>query len=148
MRGDANNINETRGKAGRPLVRDMPFRGSAAVFQPDSQMVPKRLNKDFFSNLKAQSWWALRLRFQNTYRAVVERLPVGADDIISIDPNLPELLPLTMELSQPTYSINNVGKIVIDKMPDGMRSPNLADAVMIAYGPSTRVYELWKKLGT
>jgi phage terminase large subunit len=73
---------------------------------------------------------------------------VGVDDIISIEPNLPELLQLTMELSQPTYSINNAGKIVIDKMPDGMRSPNLADAVMIAYGPATRVYEIWSKLAS
>jgi len=148
VRGDANNINEVRTKVGKPSIRDMPFRGSAAVYQPDSEMVAKRKNKDFFANLKAQSWWALRLRFQQTYRAVVERLPVGVDDIISIDPNLPELLPLTMELSQPTYSINNAGKIVIDKMPDGMRSPNLADAVMIVYGPSTRVFELWSKLAS
>jgi hypothetical protein len=111
-------------------------------------MVPKRKNVDFFANKKAQSWWALRLRFQNTYRAVVERLPVGADDIISLDPNLPELLPLTMELSQPTYSINNAGKIVIDKAPDGARSPNLGDAVMIAMNPQTHTYELWKKLAS
>jgi phage terminase large subunit len=150
-RGDANNINEARAKAGKPPIRDTPFRGSGAVLKPDSEMVPKRKNKDFFSNQKAQAWWALRLRFQNTYRAVVEKMPLDVmrfDEIISIDPNLPELLPLTMELSQPTYSINNAGKIVVDKAPDGMRSPNLADAVMIVMGPSTRGLELWKRLGT
>ncbi len=42
------------------------------------------------------------------------------------------------ELSQPTYSIGNTGKIVIDKAPEGTRSPNLADAVMIAASRATR----------
>ena len=41
-----------------------------------------------------------------------------------------------IELSQPTYSQNSNGKIVVDKMPDGCRSPNLADSVMIVYAPS------------
>jgi hypothetical protein len=147
VRGDASNINEARQAAHLRHIRDEPFRGSGAVWEPESDnLVKKRLNKDFFSNLKAQAWWALRLRFQATYRAVVERMPYNADDLISIDPNLDELLPLQMELSRPTYSINQVGKIVIDKAPDGMRSPNLADAVMIAYQPQSRTIELWIKL--
>ena len=37
----------------------------------------------------------------------------------SIDPNLPQLEQLIAELTQPTYSINTVGKVVIDKVPDG-----------------------------
>jgi phage terminase large subunit len=40
-----------------------------------------------------------------------------------------------------------VGKILIDKAPDGTRSPNLADAVMIAFQPSSRGLEVWLKLG-
>ena len=39
------------------------------------------------------------------------------------------------ELSQPTYSINSAGKIIIDKTPDGTKSPNLADAVMMRFAP-------------
>lgn len=146
VRGDATSINEKRQAVGKLHIRDTPFRGSGAVWNPESQMVPKRQNKDFFANLKAQSWWALRLRFQATYRAIVEKMPFDPDDLISIDPKLPDLLSLTMELSQPTYSINAVGKILIDKAPDGMRSPNLADAVMIAYQPASRVLEMWAKL--
>jgi hypothetical protein len=90
-------------------------------------MVPKRLNKDFFLNRSSQSWWHLRTRFQNTHRAVAERLPVSVDEIISINPQLPELLPLTMELSQVRYGITATGKVQIEKTPAGMRSPNLAD---------------------
>ena len=40
------------------------------------------------------------------------------------------------ELSQPTYKVNQVGKIVVDKSPDGARSPNLADALMIRFAPA------------
>lgn len=147
VRGDALNINREREAAARPILRDEPFRGSGPVWDPDGEMVPERKNRDFFANAKAQAWWALRTRFQNTYRAIVEGLPYEAEQLISIDPQLEELLPLTMELSQPTYSINSVGKVLVDKMPDGARSPNLADAVMIAYEPSTRSMETWLKLG-
>jgi phage terminase large subunit len=135
VRGDAQDINAKRRAAGAPEIAAEPFRGSAAVFAPDDAMVEGRLNRDYFSNEKAQSWWALRLRFQATYRAVVEGLPYDPDGIISIDPNLPELQQLLAELVQPTYSVNAVGKIVVDKVPDGAMSPNLADAVMICYSP-------------
>lgn len=138
VRGDALEINAQRKAAGKSAIQDEPFRGSAAVDNPEGEMVPKRKNKDYFANLKAQSWWALRLRFQATHRAVVDGLPYEADEIISIDPSVPELSALAMELSQPTYSINTVGKIVIDKKPDGAPSPNLADAVMIAFHPAKR----------
>jgi len=117
------------------------------VYDPLGEMVPQRKNQDLFANAKAQAWWALRLRFQATYRAIVEGLPWEADDIISIDPNIEELLPLTMELSQPTYSVNSVGKILVDKAPDGTRSPNLSDAVMIVFQPASRNLETWMKLG-
>src|ERR1039457_3897417 len=147
VRGDANRINEKRDAAGKLHINDQPFRGSGQVCDPEGELVPKRKNKDFFANSNAQAWWALRMRFQATYRAVIEKLPYAADDLISIDPQLEELLPLTMELSQPTYSINTVGKILIDKAPDGTRSPNLADAVMIAFQPSSRGLEVWLKLG-
>jgi hypothetical protein len=147
VRGDANRINEERQSSGRPTINDQPFRGSGQVYDPEGEMVSKRKNKDFFANAKAQAWWALRLRFQETYRAVVDKLPYDPDKIISIDPQLKELAALQMELSQPTYSINSVGKILVDKQPDGMRSPNLADAVMIAYQPSSRGLEVWLKLG-
>jgi len=146
VRGDAQQINAERDKAQLPRINDEPFRGSGPVWRPDAQMVKKRLNKDYFLNAKAQAWWALRLRFEATHKAVIDGLPFNPDDIISIDPNLPELTSLTMELSQPTWSQNSVGKIVIDKMPEGTRSPNLGDAVMIAYQPASRRWEVWRKL--
>lgn len=147
VRGDARVINEQRQSEGRSQIIVEPFRGSGAVNDPEGEMVSKRKNKDFFANAKAQAWWALRIRFQKTYRAVIEHMDINQDDIISIDAALPELNKLVAELSQPTYTINGVGKIVIDKAPDGMRSPNLADAMMICYQPGGRALEMWAALG-
>lgn len=41
------------------------------------------------------------------------------DEIISISSTMESKDKLIIELSQPTYSINGVGKIVVDKQPDG-----------------------------
>jgi phage terminase large subunit len=137
VRGDSRIISERRASEGQPKITSEPFRGSAAVIKPESEMVAKRKNKDFFYNLKAQAWWALRIRFQKTFRAVEahkngELVDCDFDDIISLSSDLPMLSKLCMELSQPTYSIKG-GKVLVDKKPDGTKSPNLSDAVMIVY---------------
>ena len=146
VRGDARVISEARQDAGKSRIYDAPFRGSGPVHDPDGEMVKERKNKDYFANAKAQAWWALRMRFQATHRAVVEGMDVDPDTIISIAPDLPELSLLIMELSQPTYAINQVGKIVVDKAPDGTKSPNLADAVMICYQPASNSIDVWEHL--
>lgn len=135
VRGDARVINDGRKQCGAREIDVSSFRGSGAVVNPDKEMVNGRTNQDFFANLKAQSWWSLRTRFQKTHRAVTEQLPFDADEIIALSSSLPELARLTTELSQPTYTINGVGKIIVDKTPEGARSPNLADAVMIRFAP-------------
>ena len=145
-RGDANVINEFRDQQKQLPIHTIPFRGSSAVWRPESEMVSKRKNKDMFANAKAQAWWSLRMRFEQTHRAVVQKLPVDIDAIISIDPNLEELMQLQVELSQITYSINASGKIVIDKQPPGTLSPNRADSVNIAFSPASRALEVWAKL--
>ena len=78
---------------------------------------------------------------------VVEGLKVDPDQIISIDPQLPELSQLLQQLTQPTYSLNTAGKVIVDKTPNGTPSPDRADAVMIAFQPSNRTLESWLRLG-
>jgi hypothetical protein len=145
VRGDARVINAKR----KHKIKFDPFRGSGEIVDPDGDPFRNsdelkgpdkgRTNADFFANYKAQSWWSLRRRFQLTHRAVVEKIAVNPDDIISLSGAIPELNKLIIELSQPTYSQNNVGKILVDKMPDGCRSPNLADSVCIAFAPIKKV---------
>lgn len=131
VRGDVRIINELR--KDKKAIKAFAFRGSAAVFNPDKEMVKGRKNKDYFENLKAQAWWSLRLRFQATHRAITEGMAYNPSDIISIDSGIANLSQLKVELSQPTYSKSKSGKLLIDKAPDGTSSPNMADAVMMVF---------------
>ncbi len=151
VRGDARKVNEPLPK--HRQIEFEGFQGSGKVTDPEDDPLHKpgtpkdpkkaRTNEDLFANRKAQAWWALRRRFHITYKAVEakrkgEVYEYSPDDIISLSGDLKELQKLIVELSQPTYELNNVGKIVIEKMPDGARSPNLADAVMIAFAPAKK----------
>lgn len=131
VRGDARVINEKRAEAKRPQLKVLAFRGSEGVVNPLGEDVPGRTNEDFFANRKAQAWWALRTKFQKTYRWVVEGQPCNPDEIISLSSTLRLLDALCSEISQPTQTFNAAGKMVIDKAPDGAKSPNLADALVI-----------------
>jgi hypothetical protein len=152
VRGDARVLNEQRMKEneGRKTadhvkpIRTNAFRGSAsgeALFQPEAYVKGAdgkpldRKNKDYYANYKAQSWWALRYRFQQTYRAVVKGMKVDPADTISLSSGLKNLSKVIVELSQPVYTINGQGKMVIDKTPDGVPSPNCGDVVMMLYAP-------------
>jgi hypothetical protein len=135
IRGDARKINEKRNPG--KLIAVSAFRGSGAVLDPEREMVEGRKNEDFFLNFKAQSWWWLRMLCQNTWRAV-QGMPHNPELIISISSAFPEYTKLAIELSQPTYSQNATGKLMIDKQPDGLPSPNLADSVMMAYAPGRK----------
>jgi phage terminase large subunit len=135
-RGDIASINEARAAAGKYPIADEAFRGSGSVPDPDGELVPSRLNRDFFSNRKALSWWHIARRFEATHRAITQQISVrDADLLISIDPNLPQLEQFIAELCQPTYIINSAGKVVINKQPEGTKSPNLADSAMMLYAP-------------
>ena len=138
VRGDARIINENRKKARQKRMSVHQFRGSEAVTDPNKEAVKGRKNKDYFLNAKAQGWWSLRQRFQKTYRAVVDGMKYDPDELISISDDLPAKARnlLVNELSQPTYSFNTAGKMLIDKAPKGAKSPNLADAVMIRFAPN------------
>lgn len=138
VRGVARIINERRAAQSLPSMPFAQFRGSDGVFDPEGQDVKGRKNKDYFMNRKAQAAWGLRRRFQATYRAVVDKASFNPDDLISLSSAMPNLASVQRELSQPTYAINSVGKIQVNKQPDGMKSPNLYDAIMILYGQARR----------
>lgn len=142
VRGDAKVLNGQRAV----IVRAEPFRGSGEVIDPDKEFIKGDKdrkgvkNKDFFANRKAQAWWHLRTLFEQTYRAVELRQPYDPDKLISLDSKglSYNLTKLCTELSQPTYSLTNAGKVIVDKAPDGQKSPNYADAVMICFAPAKR----------
>ena len=93
----------------------------------------ERRNRDHYANGNAQDWWALRERFRKTYLAVTEGGQFDPDELISLRGDADWLPRLQTELSQPIWSTNTMGKIVIDKAPNNSKSPNLSDAVKICY---------------
>lgn len=129
VRGDARVINESR----EIKVDAQAFHGGGAVKDKDKMFIEGRTNGDFFANFKAQSWWLLRSRFKLTHEAVTEGKHYNESDIISISSSCKLLTRLQAELSQPTYKKDGKGKVIIEKAPDGARSPNLADSVMMAF---------------
>lgn len=129
-------------------VRLIPWNAGAGPQDPEKHVIPgdrdSPLNQDFYANLKAQGWWELRRRCELTYRAVQEiseghldeqEFTWVEDDLISFPSDLPLLWQLVKELSQPTMTQSSRMKLLIEKQPEGTRSPNLADAVMMCYWP-------------
>lgn len=151
-----------------PGIHFSPWNAGAAVLNPKDRVIPgdadSPLNGDFYANLKAQGWWELRNRFYRTFRAVTAyeaarstaidageefnppALEYDPDDLISLDSSLPLLRQIERELSQPTTSKGAKLKLVVDKTPDGTRSPNLGDAIMMAYFPMFQI-SIWHRFG-
>ena len=117
----------------------VPWCAGAGVQNPGGRIIKgdrdSPTNKDFFANLKAQGGWSLRTRFVKTYDAVVNGKEYDPDELISLSSDLPKLHQLVLELSQPTYTENDAGKVVINKTPKGSKSPNLYDSVVMDYFP-------------
>lgn len=142
VRGDVRVINQSRRQ--NDQIEAIEHRGSGGVVNAeDYAIAPEhesghngRTNKDFFDNYKAQAWWALRMRFENTYKWIRKGIPCDPNDCISLSSELPMLSKLQQELSQPTYGTGKKGKIAVNKKPLGAKSPNLADSVVIAYAPT------------
>jgi phage terminase large subunit len=140
VRGDARNINEDRKSQGLDKIEVSAFYGSGEVIDKDEFFIDPVgdskgiTNGKFFSNYKAQSWWDLRERFRKTHQAVTGSAEYDKDELISIDANCSHLEDLKDELARPRKKKGSP-KMTVDKAPDDMPSPNLADAVMMVYAP-------------
>ena len=122
--------------------RDIPFvpwHAGSGVLQPYERIIQDDdesiINKDFFDNLKAQAWWSIRTRFYKTYKAVTEGIIYPVDELISLDSRMPLLETLCKELAQPTRGQSTRLKMIINKKPEGTKSPNLADSGIQAFFP-------------
>lgn len=93
------------------------------------------LNGDFYANMKAQGWWELRGRFYRTWQWRNGKATYTPDECISISSKIKKLRQLEKELAQPTAGKGARLKLVINKTPEGTRSPNMGDAVMMAFWP-------------
>lgn len=115
------------------------FSAGEKVVNPDMDYTDDKKNKDMFANIKAQAWWALRERFHETYKAVVEGKAISTEELISIPSDLDLASELVSELSRPKRESDPAGKIIVEskkKMKKrGINSPNLADSLVMCYAP-------------
>lgn len=138
--GVKSELNRLKGKKVIPKnMIILPFNAGGKVVKPNERVIkgdkesPK--NKDFYSKINAQGGWALRRRFEKTYKSVVKGEEHDVAELISLPSDLPYLSELKDELSQPTFSHKDDGKLTLIKKPKGEISPNLFDVIMMLYCP-------------
>jgi hypothetical protein len=76
------------------------------------------------------------MRFWRTFQAVTMGAKYPSDRLISISSKIPALRKLCKELGQPTMGKSTKLKLIVDKTPEGTKSPNLGDATMMCFWPS------------
>ncbi len=128
----------------RAWVYYAKFNAGGAVHRPDAIYMHQVKNKDQFLNIKAQAWWLLADRFRNTYNAVKHGQQFSEDELISLCSDMPFLQQLIDELSTPRRDFDNNGKVKVESKKDLAKptreggpqpSPNLADALVMAFAP-------------
>ena len=125
-------------KTTRARLRYKGFGAGEKIHKPDDEYEGIR-NRDYFSNLKAQAWWLVADRFRNTYNAVIRGETFTADKLIAINSGCENLERLIDELSTPRRDFDANGKVKVESKKDlskrHVKSPNLADAFIMAYSP-------------
>ncbi len=118
----------------------VPWNAGAGVINPYERVIPDDdltpLNRDMFGNFKAQAWWHVRTRFYKTWRALKEGVRYHPDELISLDSRNPLLHQLMKELAQPTKGESTGLRMIVNKKPNGMKSPNLADSAVQSIFPA------------
>jgi phage terminase large subunit len=153
--GEMESLEALRG-AGRPKYRPMPFnsnrykktdkKGDGVLFRPLDPVYGSRRvahtrgvrMEDVYGNYRAQAWGHLAWLAKNSYE-VSERLAAGEDvsevdpdEMLFIDPSIPELSRLLTDVGQPAFRENSAGLKFVDK---GSPSPTLGDCSMMASAP-------------
>lgn len=119
------------------------FGGGDGVDYPDVEYNGNRANRHTFRNKRAQYWWLLRDRFEKTYRAVVKGEYIDPAELISLSSDMEDLPQLKSELvrvCRKRQSGSDLIQIVSkeDMRRDGQKSPNLADALVMAFANPDR----------
>ncbi len=129
-------LNETL----RTRIHYAGFGAGEKKHRPEDEYQPGITNQDFFSNLKAQTWWMVADRFRNTYNAIHLGQKFTDDQLISINSNTEHLDRLIDELSTPRKDFDAAGRVKVESKKDldkrEIPSPNLAEAFVIAYNPT------------
>lgn len=119
------------------------FNAGGKVNEPDEVFMELPhvtiLNKDHFSNIKAQQWTYVADRFRKTYEYLTQNVDHPIEELISIDTEgwtEEEIESFMFELSAPRKDVDLTGKFKVESKKDmrkrGVKSPNKADAAIMA----------------
>ena len=106
---------------------------------PDRKYNDERTNLDTFINIRAQYWWLLADRFENTYKAVEKGQYLDPDQLISLSSEMENLKLLKSELTRVQRKRGNNRNSLIqveskrDMKARGLRSPGLADSLVYSF---------------
>jgi len=122
-----NNLPETAKK-----MKCIGWAASSSVSRASYKDYYDKPNKELFENAKAQAYWKVREEFRNTYRSLTEK-DYDETQLITFKETGNKTLydKLVRELSQPQHKLSSSGKIIIDKKPNGSKSPNLCDSYVM-----------------
>lgn len=120
------------------------WNATAAALDPKQLLIPddptSPTNGELFENIKAQGWHRLGRRFYKTYQMVNGLHTWPVEDLIVVRSTAPLLATMMKELCQPVITKSRkTGRMVVNKTPDGTKSPNIGDAVMMCYHPIPEV---------
>ncbi len=130
------------------------FNAGGAVVYPNAEYINGKTNRDMFANVKAQAWWSLRERFYKTYRATQHSEDYREDELISLSSGIETstLECLKAELSRPRIDYDGNGRVKVESKKDmakrGIKSPNLADAVVMAFAPTDKTLDYFLAMAT
>ena len=142
--GVGSNIKEIN-KIDNIEVKSEAFNSGGAVVNKEHEYELGVLNKDYFSNVKAQLWKGVADRVLITHNAVTKGLPFDESDIISISSDCDNIETLLTELSTPRKDYDNAGRFKVESKKDmkkrGINSPNIADAFVMCFAPKQHHFE-------
>lgn len=145
--GNGSNFNkmnaEKFGSQKKLHVTHAGWNAAGKVESPKREYMPGVKNADYFANGKAQKWWGLADRCRDTYNAVTKGMEIDPKRVVAIASDLPYLKRLLNELSTPHRHFDkNSGKVKVESKDDlkdrGIKSPNLADAWIMANSPKRK----------
>ncbi len=111
----------------------IPFLGAAQPKGVERDYFKGISNGQYFMNAKAQAWWHIRKRYENTLVYMMDGILPDDGKLLLFDSNMKTdvVKKLVEELSQVQYNQDN--KLKIDKAPGNNVSPNLADALVLSF---------------
>lgn len=125
-------------------IKIIGWSAAGGVIRPDDKDCQDKPNNELFENAKSQAYWRIRVEFLHTYYMTMNE-KYDKDKIINFAKakNNKLFVKLCNEISQPQMGLTRTGKIIIDKKPNGMKSPNLAEAYMIARAELEFIGSVW-----